>query len=144
MKPKITAFIVLGLIILGLAVYGYFKAVPRTENQTGDQPQIEISPEYFDFGEIEFGQIVEYNFRVKNTGKEVLKIKKIATSCGCTTAKIDKKKISPGEEVDLRVVYNTAAMGGAHGRGKQERIIYLKSNDSTNPQVEVMIYAVVK
>jgi hypothetical protein len=31
-----------------------------------------------------------------------------------------------------------------HGSGREERIIYVRSNDSANPQVEVRIYATVK
>ena len=89
-------------------------------------------------------KVVEYIFKVKNTGNEALEIKKVATSCACTTAKIDKEKINPGKETNLLVVYNTGAMSGSHAKGEQERIIYVRSNDSVNPQVEVMIYADVK
>ncbi len=68
----------------------------------------------------------------------------MATSCGCTTAKVSKEKINPGEEIELQVSYDTGAMSGDHARGEQERIIYIKSNDPINPQVEAMIYADVK
>ncbi len=142
MKPKIWVFLI--LVILGLAGYGYFKSIPGVENQAENLPKIEISPEHFDFGEVEYGQLTEYTFLVKNLGEETLEIKKVATSCGCTTAEIAKEKINPGEEVNLLVVYDTGAMSGAHAKGEQERIIYVKSNDPINPQVEVMIYANVK
>ncbi|OHA16141.1 MAG: hypothetical protein A3A10_00370 [Candidatus Tagabacteria bacterium RIFCSPLOWO2_01_FULL_42_9] len=138
----ILAFVILGMSI---AVFGYFRAVPGVKNKTENLPKIEIFPNIFDFGEIEFGKIVEHSFRVKNSGNEILEIKRVATSCACTTAKISKKEINPGEEAELLVNYDTAAMGkGPHGRGKQERIIYVKSGDPLNPQVEIMIYADVK
>lgn len=143
--PKLNFFLILGVIILGLAIVGYFKAMPGVENQAGSHPQIEIIPKTFDFGEVEFGKIVEYTFKVKNLGSEILEIKRVATSCACTTAKIIQEKINPGEETELLVIYDTAAMGGGpHGRGKQERIIYVKSNDQEKPQVEVVIRAIVK
>lgn len=144
MQSKIKYFLLLGLVVLGLAVLGYFKATPSAENQTENLPRIEISPQDFDFGDIDYGQVVEYSFKIKNLGKEILEIKRVATSCACTTAKVTQEKISPGEETDLIVAYDTGAMGGSHGEGKQERIIYVKSNDPINPQVEVMIYANVK
>lgn len=144
MKPKIWFFLILGIVILVLGGYGYFKAIPGVEDNSTNLPKIEIAPKSFDFGSIEYGKVVEYIFRVKNTGKEVLEIKKIATSCACTTGKINKEKINPGEEAELQVSYDTGAMSGPHGRGEQERIIYVKSNDPVNPQVEVMIYANVK
>lgn len=38
---------------------------------------------------------VEFAFR--NDAEEVVEIVKVSTSCGCTTAKIDKKRFAPGE-----------------------------------------------
>jgi len=136
-------FLILGLAILGLAIYGYFKATPEVVNQE-NLPKIEITPKLFDFGEIDYGEVVNYSFRVKNLGNEILEIKRVATSCPCAMAKIVKEKIEPGEEVELLVSYDSGMMGPAHGKGKQERIIYVKSNDPVNPQVEVVIYANVK
>ncbi len=144
MKSKTLFLFFLVLIIIGLAIYGYFKAIPGLENHEGNLPKIEITPISFDFGEIEYGQVVEYTFKVKNTGLEVLEIRRVATSCACTTAKIVQEKINPGEEAELLVTYDTGAMSGPHGKGEQERIIYVKTNDPINPQIEAMIYANVK
>lgn len=142
-KSIITVIIILA--IFGLAIVGYFNAVPGVENKTDSQPQIEITPKSFDFGEIEYGKIAEHTFKVKNSGSKILEIKRVATSCACTTAKINKEKLEPGQETELVIKYDTAAMGqGPHGRGKQERIIYVKSSDPLKPQIEAMIYANVK
>ena len=136
MKPKIIFLI---LIIAGLAIYGYFKAIPGAQNKDGNLPKIEINPQSFDFGEIEYGQIVEQSFTIKNTGQEVLEIKRVATSCACTKAKVSQEKINPREEAALLVTYDSGAMSGSHGRGDQDRIIYIKSNDPLNPQTEITI-----
>lgn len=141
MRLKINFFLILGLVILGLAGYGYLRATPGVKNQTETRPIIEITPQTFDFGEVKYGQIVSYSFKVKNLGKAILNIKRVSTSCGCTTARVSQETVSPGEETALLVTYDTGAMGGSHGRGKQERIIYTKSNDPAAPQVEVKIYA---
>lgn len=137
---KIIIFITIIIIIM---LVGYTKATLPATDLSG-QPKIEITPLSFDFGEIEYGKVVESRFKVKNAGTETLEIKRVATSCGCTQAKVDKEKISPGEEAELKVVYDSGAMSGSHAKGKQERIIYLKSNDPRQPQIEVMIYAEVK
>lgn len=100
-------------------------------------------PKSYDFGDISYDQVVKYNFKVKNLGKGVLEIKRVATSCPCATAKIAKEKIEPGEEVELLVTYDSGAMP-LHGSGREERIIYLRTNDPINPQTEVRIYATVK
>lgn len=144
MKSKTKFFLILGVIILGMALFGYFRATPGVKNQTENRPEIEITPESFDFGEIKYGDIVNYSFKVKNQGKEILGIKRIATSCACTTAKIAKEKINPGGETELLVTYDSGLMGISHGKGFQERIIFVQSNDPINPQVEVSIYANIK
>lgn len=141
---KLKFVIPLFFLIGGLAVAGYFKAIPGAGEGGEDQPRIEMSPANFDFGDIDYGQIVEYDFLVKNTGTKILEIKRVATSCSCTSAKISQETIAPGETINLHVRYDSGAMGLAHGKGEQERIIYVKSNDPTNPQAEVMVFANVK
>ncbi|MDP2926727.1 MAG: DUF1573 domain-containing protein [bacterium] len=126
------------LVLISLGVYGYFKA---TSGEAAAGPRIEVEPKNFDFGGVLYGEIVETNFIVKNQGKEILEIKRIGTSCSCTTAKVDKPKINPGENAQILVSYDTGAMGEFHGKGKQERIIYVRSNDPENPQTEVIISA---
>lgn len=135
-------FLIIGLVIIfGLLIYGYFRAVPSQGNA-----RIEITPKSFDFGEVEYGQELEYIFKVKNSGTEILEIKRVATSCACTKAKLktQNSKLKSGEEVELVVTYDTGAMSGPHGKGRQERIIYIQSNDPINPQVEVFINAYVR
>lgn len=144
MNSKVLFSIIFILGLIAVIFYGYQNATPPAGNNQ-DAPKIEIFPALYDFGEIEFGKIVNYIFKIKNSGNEILEIKRVATSCGCTTAKPSKTKINPGEEAELLVVYDTAAMGdGPHGTGSQERIIYIKSNDPANPQVDVTISAYVK
>ncbi len=144
-SKKSAIFIVIISAILGLATFGYFKATPGLKNQTKNEAKIEITPKSFNFGKVNFGERAEFAFKVENIGNKILEIKRVSTSCACTTAKINKEKIAPKETAELLVSYDTAAMGsGPHGKGKQERIIYVKSNDPLNPQVEVMIYAYVQ
>jgi hypothetical protein len=140
---KLKLGLILGIIVLGMAIAGYLAAVPGMENREGDFPKIEISPGSFDFGEIDYGDVVSYGFKVKNSGQETLEIRRVATSCACTTARILQNRLEPGEEVELLVSYDSAAMA-LHGSGREERIIYVRSNDSANPQVEVRIYATVR
>lgn len=144
MSSKIKFSLISAILVLGIAVFGYFRAIPKAEDQE-NIPKIEIRPKSHDFGTADFGKVLTFNFQLKNQGNEILEIKRVATSCACTTAKISKEKINSGETAELSVSYDTAAMGsGPHGKGKQERIIYVKSNDPISPQVEVIIYAYVK
>ncbi len=145
MSKRNTIVALIVLAVLGLGAVGYFRAVPGLENQTDDYPQIEITPSTFDFGEVEYGAIAEHNFKIKNSGRQDLEIKKVATSCACTSAEVGKKTLKPGEETGLNVIYNTELMGdSSHAKGEQERIIYIKTNDPINPQVEIIIHAYVR
>ncbi len=144
MSSKIYFSIFLVLVVIGLAVFGYFNATPGIDDLLENYPEIEISPTDFDFGEIIYNDIVSHTFIIKNNGNEVLEIKRVSTSCACTSAEIDKERLAPGEETELLVTYNTGAMSGERAKGQQERIIYIKNNDPLHPQVEAMIYADVK
>lgn len=132
------------VIILAIAIYGYFKAAPSPSTSTENQPSIEVSPQSYNFGPANYGEKLGHAFTVTNIGNQTLEITKVATSCGCTTAEVSQTSILPGQQADLAVTYDTGVMTGAHAKGQQERIIYLKSNDPANPQVEVTITALVQ
>lgn len=144
MKKKIIILLTVIIVILGVIAYGYSKAIPPLKNEGQPRPQIIITPKTFDFGNVDFGLVAKYTFKIKNSGNEVLAIQRVATSCACTSAKVSQEKINPGEEAELTVEYDTKLMGsGPHGKGQQERIIYVKSNDPISPQAEVTISAFV-
>lgn len=145
MKTKIIiAAAASAFLIISIAVFGYLKAVAPLSGNVADKPKIEVAPESYDFGDVKYGDKVDYTFRVKNSGGADLEILKVSTSCGCTTAEISKEKIAPGEEAELRVKFNSAAMGEVGAYGEQKRIIYIKSNDPPSPQKEINIKANVK
>lgn len=142
MKSKFLFAVAILIFVGGSAVIGYIKAVPGAKG--GDNlPVIEIVPDSYDFGEIQYKDIVTRSFKIRNNGSAVLEITRVATSCGCTTAKVAKTILESGEETELEVVYNSGQMTGSHGKGQQERIIYIKSNDPINPQIEALIYGTV-
>lgn len=66
-----------------------------------------------DFGIIEPGQSLKGQFTLTNTGKESLVIdRKIGKSCGCTTPKLDKYKLEPGESAELSFIYKAGSKPG--------------------------------
>jgi hypothetical protein len=85
----------------------------------------------FDFGSVEQGQIATHNFILVNNGGNILKIKDVHASCGCTAAKPDKNELAPGESTNIKVEFNST------GRtGKQEKYIFVKTNDLDNPELK--------
>ena len=57
---------------------------------------------------------VEVHFAFKNTGQTPVTIKDLHTSCGCTTAKLDKKSYAPGESGEVVATYSFRGQTGAH------------------------------
>ena len=64
-------------------------------------PKVIIQPEKYDFGEVTEGKVLSYDFTIKNGGSDVLQIKDVRPTCGCTVAKIDKKELKKGESTKL-------------------------------------------
>ena len=119
----------------------------------------------FNFGVLEMKDgKVTHNFEVRNDGSEPVVVKKVYTSCACTTASIldadgDKYglfgmqghkglaldtsiEIKPGESATLTAIYDPAAHG-PKGVGKIKRIIYLDTNSTEKPQTQITFEAMV-
>lgn len=99
-------------------------------------PKIELSETFFNLGDVDpdDGLRIE-EFYVKNVGSETLEIYSVSTSCGCTEAEVEKKELSPGERTKLTVTYDPSVHPGQVG--KMKRIVYVKSNDPLNEEVEL-------
>ena len=103
----------------------------------GGAPQFSVSPQGYDFGRIGPDEPVTTNFTVSNPGNAPLKIDSVTTSCGCTTAQLSGQTVAPGATVDLDVTFDPQAHDGA--TGKFVRYVYLRTNDSDQPEVEVKL-----
>lgn len=118
---------------------------------------------FFDFGEITMANgKVTHSFEVKNNGTEPLRINKVYTSCMCTTASVidsfGKKrgvfgmpghtsssadiKVGVGEIIKVDAIFDPNAHGPS-GVGLMERSIYVETNSSESPQLELSFRAVV-
>ncbi|MFH1978070.1 MAG: DUF1573 domain-containing protein [Candidatus Aenigmatarchaeota archaeon] len=100
---------------------------------------IEVDIESHDFGEVpQFGGTVSTEFVVKNTGSEDLIVDYISTSCGCTTAEMEKKNLNPGEETLLKVVFDPDFHEEPIDRFS--RTVFVGSNDPLNPEIEMRVW----
>ena len=60
-----------------------------------------------DFGIMDEGDVVTYNFDFTNTGAEPLILDKCKGSCGCTVPQCPKTPIAPGETGTIEVKFNS-------------------------------------
>ena len=116
-----------------LASFGVYSLVLK------GSPKIEVTPAYKHLGNVT-KEGFNYTFTVRNTGKAPLRIYRVSTSCGCTSAAIDSELIPPGAETGLHVAFNPKIMEEVV-KGKVLRIVFIRSNDPENPEVEIKITA---
>jgi hypothetical protein len=102
-------------------------------------PAIGTDSVNYDFGEILQGDQVEYVFRFRNVGDEVLQVGNVRSSCGCTAALLSATRIAPGEIGELRTTFDSERFkGGIH------KTIVFDTNDPRHPQVTFAISGNVK
>lgn len=96
-------------------------------------PRIVVEPPSKDLGEVP-QKPLEISYTIRNEGGSDLIIEKISTSCGCTSATVDKNIISPGDTASLQVTLDPIA---DNLFGNLTRVIYVRSNDPKTPEAEV-------
>lgn len=165
-KNKKIILVVAGVAISAIAIY-FLWNFPILKS--GNFPEISavtsamsVMKNDWNFGEISMKDgNVTHNFELKNEGTEPVVIRKIFTSCMCTTALITDAsgkeygefgmpghglpsqtdvKIAPGKTITVEAIFNPAAHGPA-GVGLARRSIYLETNSSVSPKVEVRFSA---
>ena len=88
-----------------------------------DPTTIQLIDSAYDFGSVTEGDVVEYNYRFKNTGKVPLVITHTSASCGCTVPEKPEQPILPGEIGFIKVKFNSE-----HRPGNAHKTITVESN----------------
>jgi hypothetical protein len=78
----------------------------------GKFAKMTFETEEHDFGTIQQGDKVSYDFKFKNTGEADLVIAQAKGSCGCTVPDYPKTPIKVGESGNIKVSFNS---NGKHG-----------------------------
>lgn len=80
-----------------------------------DPTTVQIIDSSYNFGKIAEGEVVEYNYRFKNTGSKPLVVTNVSASCGCTVPEKPEQPIKPGETGFIKVKFNSDhRVGNAH------------------------------
>lgn len=124
------AFIISGCAVLMLAgcdVRRHDKIAlnntPANQVEIKDPTTVQIIDSAYDFGKTTEGEIVEYNYRFKNTGTKPLVVTNVSASCGCTVPEKPEQPIKPGETGYIKVKFNSE-----HRVGKAHKTITVSSN----------------
>lgn len=99
---------------------------------------IVVTPASYDFGDIlPANGPVTTTVTVKNTGSAAIKINRISTSCGCTTAEMDDSDLRPGEERKMDITFDPNVHPDQSGT--ITRVVYLQTSEEVTPEIEIDI-----
>jgi len=154
--------------LLGLALIGWVATAvdsDKTPAAASSLGSLVVAENDYDFGTISMkdGE-VEHEFKLTNNGGEPVTIKEVYTSCMCTTAEITdadgktyglfgmpghglskktKVTIAPDQSVVVSAIYDPAAHGPS-GVGLADRTIYVETNSTETPTIELEFTAMVR
>jgi len=110
--------------------------ISQKKSLSGEFPILKLSKYNYNFGTIKEGEKKEVIIKVTNIGTDDLIIKNIRTSCGCTAALMNNKKLKPNESDLLKIKFDSKNM-----EGEIARTITLTTNDPKNPNKVIVIIA---
>jgi hypothetical protein len=157
-KEKRDRYFKYGALAVILIAAGFY--LSNRETGSSSVAWIVIDPVEYDFGDVSIaGGIVKTSMNIRNTGSVDLVIDDMETSCGCTSATVEKdgvegpafgmkmhgtnpvgwsETIKPGETALLNVYYDP--MVHPDLRGPVTRSITLYSKDARIPAKEIRIH----
>lgn len=99
--------------------------------QTPQTPsQLKWEKETHEFGTIEQGKPVSYEFTFTNTTNKDVTLTNVKASCGCTATNYTKTAIKPGERGTVTATYNAAAGGAFH-----KTVTVMTSEENSAPKI---------
>lgn len=83
--------------------------IPTNEGKvdSNDMAKIEFQETVFDFGKIKEGDVVEHDFKFKNTGNRDLLLLYHKTTCGCTVPEFSKDPFKLGKTGSIKIVFDS-------------------------------------
>jgi hypothetical protein len=92
------------------------------------QPRLEVVDAKKNFGFVKRGEVLKIEFDIINKGNEPLLINNAEVSCSCTSVDFPKQPILPNQQVKVIVNFDTKTV-----YDRQDRVVYLQSNDPKGP-----------
>ena len=135
-NQKLTGWIAAAILLLSRKLMR--QDPPRPHPRVRSRASRSTAPIY-DFGTMLEGAPVKHEFTIKNVGQADLVIGQVQTSCGCTVAQSEKKRLAPGEQTQLPVTFDTR-----HETGPRDPRIDVYTNDPQTPDLVLTIQGTVR
>jgi hypothetical protein len=101
-------------------------AAPVTQTPS----QLKWEKDTHEFGTIEQGKPVSYEFTFTNTTNKDITLTNVKASCGCTATNYTKTAVKPGEKGTVTATYNAAAGGAFH-----KTVTVMTSEENSAPKI---------
>ncbi len=92
------------------------------------QPKLELADWKQNFGFVKKGELVKLVYKFSNKGNQPLLISDAEISCSCTSVDFPRQPVLPGQEASITLTFDTKTV-----YYRQDRIVYLNSNDPRGP-----------
>jgi hypothetical protein len=112
--------------------------VPNPPAATRGGPQIQFAETTHDFGRLEHGSTVKFDFEFTNTGTARLEVLDVRSSCGCATAGAWSRKVEPGQRGVIPIQFTSSALAGP-----VHKTVIVTSNTPRQPQTILNLKATV-
>lgn len=157
--------IILGVIFLLIVIIGGIivagrssdsNNAPKYEIASSERPKLEISEKNFSMGNMKVAETKTQEIIIKNIGNRPLNMSNFSTSCNCTYGQLFigndqspkftmgksswSKELAPDGIVKLSITYKPSIMPV---EGEVSRVVYFKTNDPENSNVEIRFNAFV-
>jgi len=125
---------------IGLIILFLFLSIPvcgRCSQQQNIEQKKEVTDPYlWDFGRVKEGVVLKHDFTLRNESKNILNIKDVNTSCGCTVSKVAKKRLLPKESTPIEVEFRTKGYSGP-----TQQYVYVYTDSLDNQIIRYIIKA---
>ena len=145
------ALVILGAAVTGIAVTALvFRADGRKSpaavgpRPAAAGPRAVVDKSTYDAGIVESTAQMEHTFVIRNEGQAPLLLARGPSSCSCTTIKLPKGPIPPGERAEVTMGISDSAKKDDLKQGPSSRNIHVLTNDPGHPDLELTIAVTIK
>ncbi len=108
---------------------------PAPADPKGPLPKAKTGPRVYEFGAMALNEEKKHTFSIKNEGRGPLDLEVGPSSCKCTVGSLSKKKVMPGESVDVELTW----------RGKEVQTNFAQwatiwTSDPDAPDIQFKVY----
>jgi hypothetical protein len=108
-------------------------SIPCTAQLQWETRELEFSPS------VDQTQVIAH-FKFQNVGQSEIKITSVSTSCGCTTAALEKDTVAPGEKGEIAATFNFGKrVGFLENTIVEQKTIVVESTDPESPNTSLAL-----